>query len=112
METFGVTKVSVAVSRLFYRRMADFVGGRTLILRLKRLSMTSRQIPRTMFRLFLQGLLILAPISITIWILYSAFNLIDGILRPNPDCVDPTAFQRKVTSYRSRWPWLRVRESA
>lgn len=44
--------------------------------------MTLRQIPRTLFRLFLQGLLILAPISITIWILYSAFYLIDGIL-PN-----------------------------
>src|ERR1700761_2285275 len=44
--------------------------------------MTVRQIPRTLFRLFLQGLLILAPISVTIWILYSAFYLIDGIL-PN-----------------------------
>lgn len=44
--------------------------------------MTVRRIPRTLFRLFLQGLLILAPISITIWILYSAFYLIDGIL-PN-----------------------------
>jgi uncharacterized membrane protein len=44
--------------------------------------MTFRQIPRTLFRLFLQGLLILAPISITIWILYTAFGLIDGIL-PN-----------------------------
>ena len=62
--------------------MADFVGGRRLILWLKRVSMTFRQIPRTLFRLFLQGLLILAPISITIWILYSAFYLIDGIL-PN-----------------------------
>ena len=44
--------------------------------------MTFRQIPKTLFRLFLQGVLILAPISITIWILYSAFLLIDGIL-PN-----------------------------
>jgi uncharacterized membrane protein len=42
--------------------------------------MTLRQISRTLFRLFLQGLLILAPISVTIWILYSAFFLIDGIL--------------------------------
>ncbi|HEX3935229.1 MAG TPA: DUF502 domain-containing protein [Puia sp.] len=44
--------------------------------------MTFRQIPRTLVRLFLQGLLILAPISITIWILHTAFVLIDGIL-PN-----------------------------
>jgi uncharacterized membrane protein len=35
-----------------------------------------------LFRLFLQGLLILAPISITIWILVTAFYWIDGIL-PN-----------------------------
>jgi len=44
--------------------------------------MPSRQIPRKLFRLFLQGLLILAPISITIWILVTAFYWIDGIL-PN-----------------------------
>ena len=44
--------------------------------------MTFRQIPRTLVRLSLQGLLILAPISITIWILHTAFVLIDGIL-PN-----------------------------
>jgi uncharacterized membrane protein len=44
--------------------------------------MTFRKIPRTLFRFFLQGLLILAPISITVYILYTAFVLIDGIL-PN-----------------------------
>src|ERR1700744_4719243 len=44
--------------------------------------MSFRKIPRALFRLFLQGLLILAPISITIWILVSAFYWIDGIL-PN-----------------------------
>ena len=44
--------------------------------------MPFRQIPRNLFRLFLQGLLILAPISITIWTVVSAFYWIDGIL-PN-----------------------------
>src|ERR1700761_5431914 len=44
--------------------------------------MPFRQIPRSLFRLFLQGLLILAPISITIWTVVSAFYWIDGIL-PN-----------------------------
>ena len=44
--------------------------------------MSSRQIARNLFKLFLQGLLILAPISITIWILVTAFYWIDGIL-PN-----------------------------
>ena len=44
--------------------------------------MTARTIPRNLLKLFLQGLLILAPISITIWTVVSAFNWIDGIL-PN-----------------------------
>lgn len=44
--------------------------------------MKVRKIPRKLFQLFLQGLLILAPISITIWTVYSLFTWIDGIL-PN-----------------------------
>src|ERR1700761_6318248 len=44
--------------------------------------MPFRQIPRSLFRLFLQGLLILAPISITIWTVVSAFDWIDKFL-PN-----------------------------
>ena len=59
------------------------IGGKCVILGSKLLiHMSSRQIPRNLFRLFLQGLLILAPISITIWILVTAFYWIDGIL-PN-----------------------------
>jgi uncharacterized membrane protein len=37
---------------------------------------------KKIFRYFLQGLLILAPIAITIWAIVAAFNFIDGIL-PN-----------------------------
>lgn len=37
---------------------------------------------KMLFQYFLQGLLILAPISITIWAIQAAFNFIDGIL-PN-----------------------------
>ena len=44
--------------------------------------MPFRQIPRNLFRLFLQGLIILAPISITIWTVFSVFAWIDNIL-PN-----------------------------
>ena len=44
--------------------------------------MKLRQILRNLFRLFLQGVLILAPISITILTVVSLFNWIDGIL-PN-----------------------------
>jgi uncharacterized membrane protein len=42
--------------------------------------MSFRQIPRNLFRLFLQGLIILAPISITIWTVVSIFAWIDNIL--------------------------------
>lgn len=48
----------------------------------KLLHMSFRQIPRNLFRLFLQGLLILAPISITIYFVVSTFYWVDGIL-PN-----------------------------
>src|SRR5258708_17991415 len=44
--------------------------------------MSFRQIPRNLFKLFLQGLLILAPISITIFFVVSTFQWVDGIL-PN-----------------------------
>ncbi len=44
--------------------------------------MPVRKIPRTLFKLFLQGLLILAPISITIFFVVSTFQWVDGIL-PN-----------------------------
>ena len=37
---------------------------------------------RKLFKYFLQGILVLAPITITIWAIAAAFNFIDGIL-PN-----------------------------
>ncbi|HMH22787.1 MAG TPA: DUF502 domain-containing protein [Puia sp.] len=42
--------------------------------------MKLRNTPRRLFQFFLQGLIILAPISITIWTVTSLFNWIDGIL--------------------------------
>ena len=59
--------------------------------------MKSRKIPRQLLQLFLQGLIVLAPISITIWTVYALFNWIDGIL-PNlvhgilPNVVGTDAF--------------------
>src|SRR5579862_7660989 len=44
--------------------------------------MQFRKTPRKLFSLFLQGVIVLAPISITIWVLYALFAWIDGIL-PN-----------------------------
>ena len=48
--------------------------------------------------------------SITTIAPYGWDELTAGILRPNPLCVDPTAFERKAHSYRERWPWLRIAE--
>ena len=42
--------------------------------------MSFRQIPRNLFRLFLQGVIVLGPISITIWAVVSVFVWIDNIL--------------------------------
>lgn len=44
--------------------------------------MKFRKLPRRLLHFFLQGLIILAPISITIWTVFALFNWIDGIL-PN-----------------------------
>jgi len=54
--------------------------------------MRFRSILRTLFKYFLQGLIILAPITITIWAVYSLFNWIDSIL---PNLVH-TLFPNKV----------------
>ena len=56
--------------------------GLCLLLWPKLLHMSLRQIPRTLFKLFLQGVIVLGPISITIWAVVSLFNWIDNIL-PN-----------------------------
>ena len=42
--------------------------------------MKLRQATRKLFNYFLQGVIILAPISITIWAVYTVFTLIDGFL--------------------------------
>lgn len=44
--------------------------------------MTLRQVSGKLFRLFLQGILLLAPISVTIWLVVETFQWVDGIL-PN-----------------------------
>jgi len=44
--------------------------------------MKFQKVLKRLFHFFLQGVLVLAPISITIWMAFSVFNWIDGIL-PN-----------------------------
>ncbi len=41
-----------------------------------------RKVPRKLLKLFLQGVIILAPISLTIWTVVAVFNWVDNIL-PN-----------------------------
>ena len=54
-----------------------------LILAAKPLQMSDfRKVSRNLLRLFLQGVIILAPISLTIWTVVAVFNWIDNIL-PN-----------------------------
>jgi uncharacterized membrane protein len=56
--------------------------GYCLLLPSKLLLMSFRQITRKLFKLFLQGVIVLGPISITIWAVVSLFIWIDNIL-PN-----------------------------
>lgn len=49
---------------------------------LEKNSFTKGSIFKMLIRYFVQGILILAPICITIYILYWLFDLIDGFLRP------------------------------
>jgi uncharacterized membrane protein len=55
------------------RRMFDYFWYQTLIMKL-------RIIARKLFKYFLQGLIILAPITITFWAVLSLFNWVDSIL--------------------------------
>lgn len=49
----------------------------------RRITQTSKDtVLKTLFRYFVQGVIILAPISITSYILYVVFNWIDSLLRP------------------------------
>jgi uncharacterized membrane protein len=40
---------------------------------------------KKILRYFLQGCIILAPIGVTVWVLYKLFEMVDGILRPYLD---------------------------
>ena len=57
--------------------------------------MTPRHIPGRLFKLFLQGVLLLAPISVTIWLVVGTFRWVDNIL---PDLVYNIARLFKVDS--------------
>jgi uncharacterized membrane protein len=88
-ETIFVTKVSTGFFRVFTEKTAiqsglsvlNMVSAECLIIfGDKLLIMKFRIIARKLFKYFLQGLIILAPITITLWAVLSLFNWIDGIL--------------------------------
>jgi len=46
---------------------------------------------------------------------YAPYGLDDvgrGVLRPNPQNLQPDLFVHKARSYQERWPWLRILESS
>ena len=54
----------------------------------RRLQKARRTVLRILMQSFLHGLLVLAPVSITLWILWKLFEVIDGLL-PLPKTVTP-----------------------
>src|ERR1700737_3887683 len=70
------------INHWFSQRFVSFCLGwkRLVIFTPNNQSMKFPKIPRKLFQFFLQGVIILAPISITIWTVASLFNWIDGIL--------------------------------
>lgn len=55
---------------------------------------------RRLLAIFLQGILILAPITITIWAITAAFNFIDGILPNFVHGIFPTLMEDKTGNIR------------
>jgi uncharacterized membrane protein len=68
--------------------------------------MPLRHVARNLFRLFLQGLLILAPISITIWTVVSVFNWVDAILPNLVHSISPKLLGTDATGAPRRLPGL------
>jgi uncharacterized membrane protein len=87
METFFVTKVSILFFLPFIQIStpqkplfsAIFIHG---FIMTNTLQQRHRSFIRKIFRYFLQGLIVLAPIGVTAWALYWLFDRVDNILRP------------------------------
>ena len=68
--------------------------------------MKFRSIPGKLFKYFLQGLIILAPITITIWAVISLFNWIDSILPNIIHDIFPTLIGLDQNGNPKRFPGL------
>ncbi len=86
METFNVAKVSILFFWPFtgiFSRFSPFFYS-TLV---RNMSVPAKKTHdgsplKKVLRYFIQGLIILAPIGITVYVLYWLFDKVDGILRP------------------------------
>lgn len=86
METFNVTKVSSSFFILFFLRKEALIcatfdnkNPETMAISQK---IKHKSIFRILLRYFFQGIITLAPIGVTAYVLYWLFDKIDNILRP------------------------------
>lgn len=105
METFIVTKVSGK----YFSPFSHFTHGQEITFAANLSIMKQPQPPkqgnfRKLFRFFIQGLLILAPIAITVWAVVAAFTFVDNLLPkliynlfPSWAPVDAQGNLRKIT---------------
>ncbi len=68
--------------------------------------MTFRKLLKRLLQYFLQGLIVLAPIGITIWVVVSLFQLVDGILPNILNVVAPSLIQENAEQKLIKIPGL------
>jgi uncharacterized membrane protein len=73
-------------------------AGRNLVILLKSREMKVNSLLRKLFQYFLQGLIILAPIAITVWAVTVLFTFVDSILPGIIETLFPSLFQHSVTN--------------
>ncbi len=70
------------------------------------LFMTFRAFLRRLLQYFFQGLIVLAPIGITIWVVISLFNLVDNILPNIVHTIAPSLIKKDVEGNLIKLPGL------
>lgn len=59
-----------------------------------------------LFNYFLQGLIVLAPLGITLWVVLGLFNLVDNILPNIIQAIAPGVFQNDLSGTKNQFPGL------
>lgn len=68
--------------------------------------LTTKQVLKKLLQLFFQGLIVLAPIGITIWVVISLFNWIDGFLPNIIHAISPNLINMNPDGSLKRIPGL------